>query len=76
MDIYSEHGNGDRKATVTLIQRHWDSRFNLWEVALYVQGKPIQRVNCQSQADAEQMAESFVNSSTPTLYNVATLLNE
>ena len=76
MEIYSEYHEGDRRATVTRIQRGFDRTFDVWEVALYVQGKPIQRVNCQSQADAEQMAESFVNSSTPTLYNVATLLNE
>ena len=73
MDIYSEHGNGDRKATVTLIQRHWSPDFNLWEVATYVQGKPIQRMNYKSQAEAERMAENFVNGDNG---NDKVLLNE
>ena len=69
MEIYSEYHEGDRKATVTKLKRHWDDRFTVWEVALYVQGKPIQRTTLHSEPDAEQLAEDFVKGygSAPTL---------
>ena len=70
MEIYSEYHEGDRKATVTRIQRGWDRTFDVWEVAMYVQGKPIQRTTIHSEPDAEQIAEDFVKgygSSGPTL---------
>ena len=71
MEIYSEYYEGDRKATVTKLQRHWNDHFTVWEVAMYVQGKPIQRATLKSEADAEHMAEDFVRggSSAPTLLN-------
>jgi hypothetical protein len=70
MEIYSEYMEGDRKATVTRLQKGWDRAFDVWEVALYVQGKPIQRTTCASEPAAEQIAEDFVQgygSSGPTL---------
>jgi hypothetical protein len=75
MDIYSEHGTGDRRATVTLVrQSEWVREMDYWEVAMYVQGKPIQRQRCFSQHDAETLAEDFcVCTSGPT---GPTLLNE
>ena len=72
MEIYSEYHEGDRKATVTRIQRGWDKTFDVWEVALYVQGKPIQRTTVHSEPQAEQLAEDFVQGygpSSPTLLN-------
>jgi len=73
MEIYSEYMEGDRKATVTRIKRSdWDRQFDVWEVAMYVQGKPIQRSTVRSESDAEQIAEDFVQglgSGGPTLLN-------
>ena len=72
MDIYSEYQEGDRKATVTRLHRSWDKKFDIWEVALYIQGKPIQRSTCQTDYEAEQLAEDFVKGSggtSPTLLN-------
>lgn len=61
MDIYSEYYNGDRKATVTLLRRSWDPRLNVWEVAMYVKGNVIQRSTLNSEPDAENLAEDFIN---------------
>jgi hypothetical protein len=50
----------------------WDRSFDKWEVAMYVQNKPIQRTTCRSEAEAEQIAEDFVQglgTSGPTLLN-------
>jgi len=73
MEIYSEYMEGDRKATVTRLKRsEWSSEFDIWEVALYVQGKPIQRTTVRSEPDAENLAEDFVRggcASAPTLLN-------
>ena len=72
MEIYSEYMEGDRKATVTRLQKGYDRTFDVWEVALYVQGKPIQRTTCRNEPDAEQLAEDFVQGygpSSPTLLN-------
>jgi len=73
MEIYSEYNEGDRKATVTRLRRsEWAGELDVWEVALYVQGKPIQRTTCRSEPDAENLAEDFVQggcSSAPTLLN-------
>ena len=72
MEIYSEYYDGDRKATVTKIQRHWDNHFNVWEVAMYIGNKPIQRTTLSSEVDAENLAEDFVrggSASAPTLLN-------
>ena len=73
MEIYSEFMEGDRKATVTRLQRSLDRKFDVWEVALYVQGKPIQRTTCANEPDAEQLAEDFVQGLGPS---APTLLNE
>ena len=72
MEIYSEYHEGDRRATVTRMQRGFDRTFDVWEVALYVQGKPIQRTTCHNESNAEQIAEDFVQGlgrSAPTLLN-------
>jgi hypothetical protein len=62
MEIYSEYMDGDRKATVTRLRRGWDSTFDVWEVAMYIAGKPIQRTTTKREDDAEQIAEDFVQS--------------
>jgi hypothetical protein len=60
MQLYSEYHEGDRRATVTYIrQSEWARELDKWEVAFYVNGKPIQRTTCRSQFDAEQIAEDF-----------------
>lgn len=71
MEIYKEYMNGDRKATVTRIQRGWDRSFDVYEVAMYVGGKPIQRSTLNDEPQADNLAEDFVNgsSSGPTLLN-------
>ena len=73
MEIYSEYHEGDRRATVTLIrQSEWAREFDKWEVAMYIQGKPIQRTTLRKEEDAENIAEDFVRGgvgSAPTLLN-------
>lgn len=73
MEIYSEYHEGDRKATVTRLKRSdWSRDFDVWEVAMYVQGKPIQRTTVRAEDDAENLAEDFVrggSGSAPTLLN-------
>ena len=71
MEIYREYMNGDRKATVTRIQRSWDRRFDVYEVAMYVNGKPIQRATLSDEPQADNLAEDFINGSNsgPTLLN-------
>ena len=71
MEIYKEYMNGDRKATVTRIQRGWDRAFDVYEVAMYVNGKPIQRSTLSEEPQADNLAEDFVNgyNSGPTLLN-------
>ena len=71
MEIYSEYLNGDRKATVALINRHWDSRYNMWEVTMYVNDRVYQRTTLTSESSAENLAEDFVHGSNsgPTLLN-------
>jgi hypothetical protein len=66
MEIYSEYMDGDRKATVTKLKRHWDDTFTVWEVAMYIGNKPIQRTTVKDGHAAEQIAEDFVQTgSTP-----------
>ena len=71
MEIYSEYYEGDRKATVTKLKRSWDERMCVWEVAMYVSDKPIQRTTVSNESDAENLAEDFVKGcgSAPTLLN-------
>ena len=73
MEIYSEYHEGDRKATVTRLKRsEWARELDVWEVALYVQGKPIQRSTCRNESEADDLAEDFVRGgcgSAPTLLN-------
>lgn len=72
MEIYSEYYEGDRKATVTRLKRSLDPQFDVWEVAMYIGNKPIQRTTVRSEPDAENMAEDFVrggDTSAPTLLN-------
>ena len=72
MEIYSEYFEGDRKATVTKLKRHWDDKFTVFEVAMYIGNKPIQRSTLHNESDAENLAEDFVrggSGSAPTLLN-------
>jgi len=73
MEIYSEYMGGDRKATVTRLKRsEWTGEFDVWEVSMYIGGKPIQRTTVRNESAAEQIAEDFVgtgDSSAPTLLN-------
>ena len=71
-DIYSEYYNGDRKATVTLLSRSWDPRMNVWEVAMYINNRVIQRTTLSDEPSAENLAEDFINggqSNGPSLLN-------
>lgn len=73
MELYSEYHNGDRKATVTRLKRSWDSRFDVWEVAMYVGNRVVQRSTLTNESSAENLAEDFINSGGT---NGPTLLNE
>lgn len=65
MEIYSEYFGADRKATVTRLSRSdWTKQFDVWEVAMYINNKPIQRTTLTSEPDAERLAEDFVNNGT------------
>ena len=61
MQTYSEHSGVDgRKATVVLIESHWDRKFNKWEVTMYVGDKVIERKTFSEEPLAERFAEDFV----------------
>ena len=72
MELYSEFYNGDRKATVTLVRTHWDTSFDKWEVAMYINNRVIERRTISSEDMAKNIAEDFVNDS----YDSRSLLNE
>lgn len=60
MELYSEYnGTGDRTATVTRVPRHMNSQWDIWEVALYINNKIVQRSTLQNEPDAQTLAESF-----------------
>ena len=73
MEVYSEYHNGDRKATVTHLRRSLDPRFDVWEVAMYLGNRVIQRSTLDSHSSAENLAEDFINGGGT---NGPTLLNE
>ena len=59
MEIYSEYYGTGRKATVTRLRRGIDRQFDVWEVALYIENKVIQRTTIRSENEAEDFAESW-----------------
>jgi hypothetical protein len=61
MNLYSEFYGPGRKATVELINKHWDKSFNTWEVVMYQNEKVIQKMTVSSESIAENIAEDFVN---------------
>jgi hypothetical protein len=63
MEIYSEYYGTGRKATVTRLKRSWDSRFDVWEVALYVENRVVQRTTIRTESEAEDFAESWCQGS-------------
>jgi hypothetical protein len=63
MEIYSEYYGTGRKATVTRLKKSWDSRFDVWEVALYVENRVVQRTTIRSESEAEDFAESWCQGS-------------
>lgn len=72
MELYSEYFEGDRKATVTRIRRSWNAQFDVWEVAMYIKDRVIQRSTLNSEHSAESLAEDFIRGGTgsgPTLLN-------
>ena len=73
MQIYSEFVEGDRKATVTRLKRSdWQREFDVWEVAMTINGRPLQRSTVRSETEAETLAEDFVKgygTYSPTLLN-------
>ena len=74
MKLYSQFNEGDRKATVNRVTKHWDEHFNSWNVELYINDKLIQKISCKFEHEAEKIAENFVNSnnSNPILLNEST----
>lgn len=60
MEIYSEYYGAGRKATVTRLARDvLDRQFDVWEVALYVENKVVQRTTIRTESEAEDFAESW-----------------
>ena len=73
MQIYSEFVEGDRKATITRLKRSdWTREFDVWEVAMTINGRPLQRSTARTEHEAETLAEDFVKgygTYSPTLLN-------
>jgi hypothetical protein len=63
MEIYSEYFGAGRKATVCRIKQNLDRYWDVWEVALYLEDKVIQRTTIRSQNEAEDFAESWCQGS-------------
>jgi hypothetical protein len=59
MEIYSEYHGDGRTATVTRLSRGLDRQFDVWEVALYVEKKVVQRTTIRTENEAEDFAESW-----------------
>jgi FAD synthase len=60
MEIYSEYYGAGRKATVTRLNRGGlDRQFDVYEVALYIENKVIQRTTIRSESEAEDIAENW-----------------
>lgn len=59
MEIYSEYYGTGRKATVTRLRRTLDPQFDVWEVALYVENRIVQRTTMRMENEAEDFAESW-----------------
>ena len=61
MNIYSEYVNSNKKATVSKMKLEGlDSRFQKWEVTLFIEGRMIQKITTHSEESAEHIAEDFV----------------
>ena len=73
MQIYSEFVEGDRKASITRLKRSdWSRDFDVWEVAMFINGRPLQRTTVRTESEAETVAEDFVKgygTYSPTLLN-------
>ena len=63
MEIYSEYYGTGRKATVTRLNRGLDRQFDVWEVALYVENRVIQRTTIRTESEAEDFAENWCQGS-------------
>lgn len=63
MEIYSEYHGAGRKATVTRLNRGLDRQFDVWEVALYVENRVIQRTTIRTESGAEDFAENWCQGS-------------
>jgi hypothetical protein len=59
MEIYSEYYGTGRKATVTRLSRGLDRQFDVYEVALYVENRVVQRTTIRTESEAEDFAESW-----------------
>jgi hypothetical protein len=61
MNIYSEYVNLNKKAVVSKMPNiGYDSRFQKWEVTLFIEGRMIQKITTHSEEKAENIAEDFV----------------
>jgi hypothetical protein len=73
MQIYSEFVEGDRKASITRLKRSdWQREFDVWEVAMSINGRPLQRSTVRTESEAETLAEDFVKgygTYSPSLLN-------
>jgi hypothetical protein len=74
MNIYSEYVNENKKATVSKLKLEgFDSRFQKWEVSLFIDGRVIQKITTHNEENAEHIAEDFVQNENG---GAASLLSE
>ena len=71
MNVYSEFASGDRKAVISKdLPGHWDTRFQKWEVTMYIGEKVIKKTLASTEGEAVFMAENFIGPGFgPTLLN-------
>lgn len=60
--LYSDITEGDRRATVNIVRRsEWARGFDLWEVTMYINNRPIQVTPVRDAEEATRLAENFVS---------------
>lgn len=68
--LYSDLSEGDRRAVINIVRRsEWAKEFDLWEVTMYINNRPIQITPVRDAEEASRLAEDFVRggSSGPVL---------
>ena len=61
MKLYSEHFNGNKRATISLDRQSWDSQFDRWIVEMYIDNRVVQKISVKTEEQADDVAENFIN---------------